>query len=107
MTDIDTLSKLAGEATSGPWGAQGHHAFASSSSGERRGGMRVGMFPNVATCGREDDAAFIAAASPDTVLRICSELRLLRAVADAARPLAGKHRKALTAALAALDGGAK
>ena len=53
-------------ATPGPWGAGPNRVFAANADGTpATGGMRVGMYPHIASVYREDDAALVAAAPAD------------------------------------------
>lgn len=63
----DTALRLAEAATEGPYGVHLHHVFVVGPDGKRARGMQVGMWPAIATAGREEDAEMIAHAHPGRV----------------------------------------
>ena len=68
MTHPETTAlRLAEAATEGPYGVHLHHVFVVGPDGKRARGMQVGMWPAIATAGREEDAEMIAHAHPGRV----------------------------------------
>ena len=113
MIDLDKLETLARAATPGEWLASVEYAEVRNMDGyvvADCGSRLSHRATNEQHAADIRDAAFIAAASPDVALELAAELRLLRAVAEAAREVVelyafsppGSCVRALDASLAAL-----
>lgn len=63
--DLDTLKRLAKAATQGRWDYSGHEVFLKS----------IDSWPVVANCRNKSNAAYIAAANPQVILKLIAELR--------------------------------
>jgi Ead/Ea22-like protein len=83
------LKKLAEKATPGPWAASDKHDDAIVNPDASR--LRVPLYPDafhnysgtlVAESAKPNDVAFIAAASPDTILALLAELQEYERQAD-------------------------
>jgi len=57
---IATIRRLEAEATSGRWASKLYHVRVVGPDGEPASGMRVGMWPHVASAAREEDSELIA-----------------------------------------------
>lgn len=82
MTDHATLRTLAEAATPGPWVADAPAGFGTIFAGVLGDSSRW-LFDPVK--GTNEDAAYIAACDPQTILALLDELETLRAALEAAR----------------------
>lgn len=76
---LDRLEAVAKKATPGPW---------EPANGRQRvmavdhGGMRVGMYPHIATVARGDDADYLSALAPEVLLALVEVARALNDLCD-------------------------
>lgn len=102
MTTREEIEGRLEAATRAPWGAGPNRVFAANADGTpATGGMRVGMYPHIASVSRENDAALIAAA-PTDLRWLLAELARVTAERDAAE----KHAAVMESHACSMKAGA-